>query len=110
MSDPEKIQYDLDKAAAEKVGEVEARLDKARLNKEERRKLYKTVRYSYMSHKELVKLSADQAFEEARDLVLEGLSLRLKTYENVDGEEEVPLTINLNPRTNYELPVDPVEE
>ena len=55
-----------------------------------------------MSHKDLVKLSNDPKFEEARDLVLEGLSLRLKTYENVDAEdEEVPLTINVNPRTNY---------
>eukprot|EP00352_Strombidinopsis_acuminata_P008288 CAMPEP_0176350656 /NCGR_PEP_ID=MMETSP0126-20121128/9647_1 /TAXON_ID=141414 ORGANISM="Strombidinopsis acuminatum, Strain SPMC142" /NCGR_SAMPLE_ID=MMETSP0126 /ASSEMBLY_ACC=CAM_ASM_000229 /LENGTH=66 /DNA_ID=CAMNT_0017700793 /DNA_START=885 /DNA_END=1085 /DNA_ORIENTATION=+ len=63
-----------------------------------------------MSHKELVKLSTDPAFEEARDLVLEGLSLRLKTYENTGDEEEVPLTINVNPRTNYELPVDPEEE
>jgi len=63
-----------------------------------------------MSHKELVKLSSEPEFAECRDLVLEGLSLRLKTYENVDDEETPALTINLNPRTNYELPIDPEEE
>lgn len=58
-----------------------------------------------MSHEELMKLSVDKDFEEARDLVLEGLSMKLKTFENTSkGDDVSKLTINLEPRTNYLLP------
>ena len=51
------------------------------MTKDEKIDLFKTVRYSYLSHENLISLTANKKFELAKDFVLEGLSLKLNAFE-----------------------------
>ncbi len=79
--------------------ECQSRLKLQRLSKEEKKELFSTIRYSYMSHEDLLVLTADPVFEQAKDFIVEGLSAKLNTFENAIKKE---LSINLEPRTNFD--------
>ena len=51
------------------------------MTKDEKIDLFKTVRYSYLSHENLISLTGNKTFELAKDFVLEGLSLKLNAFE-----------------------------
>jgi hypothetical protein len=48
-----------------------------RLNKVERKELFKAVRFTYLPHQELLKLSMDPVFDLAKDFILEALAYKL---------------------------------
>jgi hypothetical protein len=70
-----------------------------RLNKAERVELFKTVRYSYIPHEDLIKLTKEKQFSDAKALILEGLSFKLNSWENAIRED---LSINVEPRVTYD--------
>ena len=58
-----------------------------------------TVRYPFISHEDLLKLSTNAIFSEAKELILEGLSFKLNEHENAIREE---LSINTEPRVTFD--------
>ena len=68
---------------------------KKRLTPEEEKALVYCIRFSFLSHADLISLSNDPIMKDYKDLLLQGLSARLNTYENTN--EPKPL-INLSPR------------
>ena len=75
--------------------ELEKNSMKKKLTPEEEKALVYCIRFSYLSHADLISLSNDPIMKDYKDLLLQGLSARLNTYENTD--EQKPL-INLTPR------------
>ena len=71
-----------------------------RLTKEEKKELFKAIRYSYLPHEKLLELSTHPTFDLAKNYIVEGLSIRLDSYENALKKD---VSINLEPRVNYEL-------
>jgi hypothetical protein len=61
--------------------------------------LFLTIRYSYCKHEDLLQLTTNKVFEEAKDYIVEGLSVRLNPFENAIKSE---LKINTQPRINFE--------
>ena len=53
-----------------------------------------------MKHDDLFSMSMNPIFELAKNFIVEGLSVRLDSYENAIKKE---LNINIEPRVNYEL-------
>ena len=51
-----------------------------------------------MKHEELIELSMNDNFVEAKDFIMEGLSYRLNPHENQNVKK---LQINIEPRINY---------
>lgn len=75
------------------------RLALKRLSKEQKKELFRAIRFSYLHHEELLKLAADPVFELAKDFIVEGLTYKLDQREkNVLGEK---LKINIQPRVYY---------
>ena len=88
----------------------ESRLTLKRLTKEEKTELFKCIRFSYLKHDDLFAMSMNPMFELAKNFIVEGLSVRLDTYENASKKE---LNINIEPRVNYELnasKIDPAKD
>jgi hypothetical protein len=72
------------------------------LSKDQERKLIESIRFSYLSHSELLSLSIESIMNDHRDLILEGLSIRLNTYEN-NNISQLNLKINLTQRQYLSL-------
>jgi hypothetical protein len=77
----------------------ENRLKLQRLTKAQKTALFKTIRFSFMKHEDLLALTMNPKFELAKQCVIEGLSVRLNPYENGIKES---LTINIEPRANFD--------
>ena len=58
-------------------------------------KIFKAMRFSYMTHDELLKLSMDPDFALGKEMIMQGLSTKLNNYEHSGTSE---LLINLRPR------------
>jgi hypothetical protein len=78
---------------------VAGRLKINRLTKAERKELFKTVRYSFVKHEDLLHLLTLPRFDLAKAFVAQGLSVRLNPYENAIKSD---LEINTQPRTYYD--------
>ena len=65
-----------------------------------KKKLFATIRYSFLQHQELLELSVDPVFEDAKNLIVQGLQMRLGTFEHDKIHE---LDIIIEPRVKYEL-------
>ena len=72
------------------------------LTPEQKREIFKSVRYSFMTHQQLMKLLDEKGFEEAKDFIREGISFRLNSYEN--DTTDLQYSINTKPRECYLLP------
>ena len=77
------------------LDELNKKSQKKKLTPEEEKALVCCIRFSFLSHADLISLSNDPIMKDYKDLLLQGLSARLNTYENTS--EPKPL-INLNPR------------
>lgn len=64
------------------------------------------VRFSFLSHSELLSLSIEPVMANHRDLILQGLSIRLNIYESAPNKPS--LIINMKPRKYIEEPEKPV--
>jgi hypothetical protein len=67
-----------------------------KISAEEERSLIEKIRFSFLTHSDLLNLNTDPLMKEHKDLVLEGLSVRLNTYEI--SQDSSHLKINLQPR------------
>jgi hypothetical protein len=70
-----------------------------RLPKGQRVELFKTIRWGFLKHKELLLMRQNEIFENAKNLIVEGLSVRLDPHENAQKDD---LQINMHPRTSYD--------
>ena len=77
------------------LDELKKNCEIKRLTPEEEKMLVLCIRFSYLSHADLIGLTNEQIMENYKDLILQGLSARLNTYENT---EEKKIIINLTPR------------
>ena len=77
---------------------IEEKLMEKRLSKDEKEKLFLSIRYSYLRHEELVDTGFNPNFEGAKAYIMQGLSFRLDPYEKSNVNK---FTINLKPRANY---------
>ena len=68
---------------------------KKRLTPEEERVLISCIRLSFLSHADLIILNNEPIMDNFKDLIMQGLSARLDTYENAN---EKNIIINLKPR------------
>jgi hypothetical protein len=82
---------------------VEARLLLKRLNKEEKLALFSEIRWGFLKHKELLSLRQNQVFDLAKNLIVEGLSVRLDPHE-VAAKDVI--SINMHPRVRYDHQVE----
>lgn len=88
----------LDKLHKESNDVVRQRLLLKPLTEVEKLQVFKQIRWSFMSHEELVETSLDRDFELARPMILEGLSCRLVNFEK---SSKLGSLVNLTPRTKY---------
>ena len=77
------------------LDELEKKSKKKRLSPEEEKMLVLCIRFSYLSHADLIGLTNEPIMQNFKDLILQGLSARLDTYENTSKKMNI---INLTPR------------
>jgi len=80
-----------------KLEEIKKNLKQKRLTSEQEKDLVSCIRFSFLSHADLIALNNEPLMDNFKDLIMQGLSARLDTYENADEKNVV---INLKPR-NY---------
>ena len=80
------------------ITEIKSSLVKQPITPEQERELILCIRFSFLTHNELLSYSSNPLLLSHKDLVLEGLSVRLNKFE---GANEYPLRINLTPRKHY---------
>lgn len=68
------------------------------LRTEQKRELFKTIRYAFLTHQELLKCSKDKVFEEAKEYIVEGLTYKIEP-EEVSLKDDT--LINLRHRDFY---------
>lgn len=61
--------------------------------------MFKSIRYGYLLHEELIDLSLNPDFALAKDYIFEGLSCRLNPFDPAKKEQQHK--INIKPRKNY---------
>lgn len=86
-----------------RINDLKNKFIKKSLTKEEERSLVECIRFSFLSHNELLALSVDPSMLDHRDLILEGLSIRLNSYENTQTESNHILKVNTTPRAYASL-------
>ena len=77
------------------IEELKQNLIKKRLSLEEEKNLVLCIRFSFLSHADLISLNNEPIMDNFKDLIMQGLSARLDTYENT---KEKNIIINLKPR------------
>jgi hypothetical protein len=88
------------RAEVEGLHEASAgRLKLKRLSKAQKIELFKTIRFSFMKHEDLLALTMNPTFELAKQYIIEGLSVRLNPFENGIKDS---IAINIEPRANYD--------
>ena len=77
------------------IEELKQNSIKKRLSPEEEKNLVSCIRFSFLSHADLISLNNEPIMDNFKDLIMQGLSARLDTYENAN---EKNIIINLKPR------------
>ena len=77
------------------IEELKQNSIKKRLSSEEEKNLVSCIRFSFLSHADLISLNNEPIMHNFKDLIMQGLSARLDTYENA---KEKNIIINLKPR------------
>ena len=75
--------------------ELKKNLVKKRLTPEEEKCLVSCIRFSFLTHADLISLNNEPIMNNFKDLIMQGLSARLDTYENAEDKN---IEINLKPR------------
>lgn len=110
LDDLGKIQFRVDKVQGAVEKEIAGKLTVRRLTKAQKAALFKTIRYSHLSHEDLLETGKHPLFADdaTKDLIMQGLSYRLAPYEKSAKEKEY--TINLKARPSYRDPTPPKAE
>lgn len=72
------------------------------LTSQQKQLIFGSLRYSFMTHQQLISLLSERGFEDAKEFVREGISCRLASYET--SQEAQNFKINVKPRNSYFLP------
>jgi hypothetical protein len=94
----EKCQFIMDTVQRDLNKEIKARLVLRLVTETEKIAVFRAIRWSFISHEQLIETSMDKDFEVARPMILEGLSSRLVNFEK---SAKLGTSINLMPRTKY---------
>lgn len=78
--------------------DIKASLVLRAVTETEKIEVFKAIRWSFMTHEQLVETSMDKDFEMARPMILEGLSSRLVNFEK---SAKLGQSINLAPRIKF---------
>jgi DNA-directed RNA polymerase len=100
LDDLGKIQHTWNKKVQEIHDAATDALALKRLNREQRKELFKCIRYSYLHHEKLLALTADPLFELAKNFIVEGLTHKLGAKDGAPINQK--LEININPRVYYD--------
>lgn len=100
LDDLGKIQHKWRKKVQDIHNKALERLTVKRLTKAQKTDLFKTIRFSYLKHEDLLSLTLNPRFDLAKNFIVEGLSVRLEPYENALRKQ---LSINIEPRVFYEI-------
>jgi len=82
----------------DRVDQIKKKFEKRKLTSEEERKLIESIRFSHLSHSDLISFSIDPMMSQYKDLILLGLSFRLNAYENTNKIKNLDKNINYKPR------------
>ena len=80
--------------------EIKKKLIKKRLTQEEERDIIYCIRLSFLSHSDLMLLNNEPLMDNFKDLIMQGLSARLDTYENAE-EKNMLIIIKMNLKIIY---------
>lgn len=95
-----KIQYKWTKKVSEVHAKALERLAVKRLTKVQKIELLKAIRYGFLHHEELLSMASNPLFELAKNFIVEGLSAKLESYDNLKSKG---LQINIEPRVYYDV-------
>ena len=98
LDDTGKIQWRKNEEVNLLRKEADERMRIKGLRPSEKREIFKTIRYAFISHAELLKCSRDPLFHEAKEYLVEGLTYKIDPGE-VFGKDET--IISLKPRLHY---------
>ena len=98
LDDKGKIQWTYNEEVNKMRKVASERMRVRGLRPEEKRNLFKTIRYAYLTHQELLKCSRDPLFNEAKEFLVEGLTYKIEPEEVIDKEDTL---INLDQRQHY---------
>ena len=83
--------------------ELKDSIKRKKLSKEQEKELIMCIRFAYIPHNELVKLTNEPMMSDFKDILLQALSLKLKSYEeNQNNEIETKNIFNSNPRICFQ--------
>jgi hypothetical protein len=92
------LQFILNAEQVDRNEEIESRFALRHISGQQKIEVFKAIRWSFMTHEQLVETSMDRFFEAARPMILEGLSCRLVNFEK---STKLGQNINLQPRTKF---------
>ena len=83
--------------------ELKDSIKRKKLSKEQEKELIMCIRFAYVPHNELVKLTNEPMMSDFKDILLQALSLKLNSYEeNQNNEIETKNIFNSNPRICFQ--------
>jgi len=80
------------------LNDFKDKVKKKRLTEEQEKDLILCIRFNYLSHSELVKLTNEAIMNEYKDLLLKALSMKLNYYEEEASNDDNNKIFNTNPR------------
>ena len=89
-----RIQFILDLKQQARNDAIEAMLKVKPLKDEDKLRIFRAIRWTYMSHEELLKLSMDPDFSLAKSMIMQGLSCKLDpNYAQTMSTRELLITV-----------------
>ena len=83
--------------------ELKDSIKRKKLSKKQEKELIMCIRFAYIPHNELVKLTNEPMMSDFKDILLQALSLKLNSYEeNQNNEIETKNIFNSNPRICFQ--------
>lgn len=101
LDDAGKIQWRKNEEVNNLRKEANERMRVRGMRPEDKRELFKTVRFAFLTHQELLHCSRDPLFHEAKEYLVEGLTYKIEPEEVLGKAETV---ISLIPRVHYHYP------
>lgn len=77
----------------EKINKLKEIIKKIKLTPEQERELILCIRFSFLTHKELLSITNSETLKDSKDLLLEGISIRLNPYESVENQNTYKINL-----------------
>ena len=99
LDDQGKIQWKYTEEVDQMRKQADDRMRVRGLRPHDKKELFKTIRFAFLTHQELLKCSRDPIFDEAKEYLVEGLTYKIEPEEVLDKEDTI---ISLNERAHYQ--------